>query len=117
MEFYKGRLIDYSLGDFVNYDGFALNGDLDLSHILHVTLTATGSFVFSAIHLGRASRRRASLRRPERRRGALREPTLKGRLWSGRGSGSAEWSDWPSEVTLSSLRRIDAASRVIEDGG
>lgn len=45
MEFYRGHLIDYSLGDFANYDDFAFNGDLDLSGILHVTLTATGSFV------------------------------------------------------------------------
>ncbi|MGC2174585.1 MAG: CapA family protein [Acidimicrobiales bacterium] len=45
MEFYRGHLIDYSLGDFANYDDFALDGDLDLSGILHVTLTATGSFV------------------------------------------------------------------------
>jgi poly-gamma-glutamate capsule biosynthesis protein CapA/YwtB (metallophosphatase superfamily) len=45
MEFYRGHLIDYSMGDFANYDDFALEGDLDLSGILHVTLTATGSFV------------------------------------------------------------------------
>jgi poly-gamma-glutamate capsule biosynthesis protein CapA/YwtB (metallophosphatase superfamily) len=45
MEFYRGHLIDYSLGDFANYDDFAHDGDLDLSAILHVTLTATGSFV------------------------------------------------------------------------
>jgi hypothetical protein len=45
MEFYRGRLIDYSLGDFANYGDFSLSGDLDLSGILHVTLSATGSFV------------------------------------------------------------------------
>jgi hypothetical protein len=45
MEFYRGHLIDYSLGDFTNYDAFASNGDLDLSAILHVTLSDTGSFV------------------------------------------------------------------------
>jgi poly-gamma-glutamate capsule biosynthesis protein CapA/YwtB (metallophosphatase superfamily) len=45
MEFYRGHLIDYSLGNFANYDNFALNGDLDLSGILRATLTATGSLV------------------------------------------------------------------------
>jgi poly-gamma-glutamate capsule biosynthesis protein CapA/YwtB (metallophosphatase superfamily) len=45
MEFYRGHLIDYSLGDFTSYDAFSLSGDLDLSAILHVTLTNTGSFV------------------------------------------------------------------------
>jgi poly-gamma-glutamate capsule biosynthesis protein CapA/YwtB (metallophosphatase superfamily) len=45
MEFYRGHLIDYSLGDFANYDAFSIAGDLDLSAILHVTLSDTGSFV------------------------------------------------------------------------
>ena len=45
MEFYRGRLIDYSLGDFTNYEAFALEGDLDPSAILHVTLSDTGSFI------------------------------------------------------------------------
>ncbi len=45
MEFYRGHLIDYSLGDFANYQDFALDGDLDLSGILHVTLNAHGGYV------------------------------------------------------------------------
>lgn len=45
MEFYRGHLIDYSLGDFNNYDAFSSSGDLDISAILHVTLSDTGSFV------------------------------------------------------------------------
>jgi hypothetical protein len=45
MEFYRGRLIDYSLGDFANYDAFSFSGNLDLSAILHVTLSDTGSFL------------------------------------------------------------------------
>ncbi len=45
LQFYRGHLIDYSLGDFVNYDDFALDGDLDLSGILRVTLDARGTFV------------------------------------------------------------------------
>jgi hypothetical protein len=44
MEFYRGHLIDYSLGDFVNYNDFASSGDLTLSAILHVTLSAKGAF-------------------------------------------------------------------------
>ena len=45
MEFYEGHLIAYSMGDFANYYDFAASGDLTLSGILHVTLTAHGGFV------------------------------------------------------------------------
>jgi len=45
IEFYRGHLIDYSLGDSVNFDDFSAFGDLTLSAILHVTLSATGAFV------------------------------------------------------------------------
>jgi poly-gamma-glutamate capsule biosynthesis protein CapA/YwtB (metallophosphatase superfamily) len=45
IEFYHGHLIDYSLGDFVNFDNFAASGDLTMSAILHVTLSAKGAFV------------------------------------------------------------------------
>jgi poly-gamma-glutamate capsule biosynthesis protein CapA/YwtB (metallophosphatase superfamily) len=45
MEWYRGHLIDYSLGDFANYYDFATAGAMRLSAILHVTLSATGSFV------------------------------------------------------------------------
>jgi poly-gamma-glutamate capsule biosynthesis protein CapA/YwtB (metallophosphatase superfamily) len=45
MEFYRGHLIAYSLGDFDNYYDFGGGGDLALSGILHVTLTSHGSFV------------------------------------------------------------------------
>ncbi len=44
LEWYHGHLIDYSLGDFVNYYNFATVGNLRFSAILHVTLSATGSF-------------------------------------------------------------------------
>ncbi|HEY6295582.1 MAG TPA: CapA family protein, partial [Streptosporangiaceae bacterium] len=44
MEFYKGHLIAYSLGNFAGYGNFATGGDLDMSVILHVTLSATGRF-------------------------------------------------------------------------
>jgi poly-gamma-glutamate capsule biosynthesis protein CapA/YwtB (metallophosphatase superfamily) len=45
MEFYRNRLIDYSMGDFACYGNFAINGTLDLSGVLHVTLSHTGAFV------------------------------------------------------------------------
>jgi poly-gamma-glutamate capsule biosynthesis protein CapA/YwtB (metallophosphatase superfamily) len=44
MQFYKGHLIAYSLGNFAGYGNFATSGDLDVSVILHVTLSATGRF-------------------------------------------------------------------------
>jgi poly-gamma-glutamate capsule biosynthesis protein CapA/YwtB (metallophosphatase superfamily) len=44
MQFYKGHLIAYSLGNFASYGNFATAGDLDESAILHVTLSATGRF-------------------------------------------------------------------------
>jgi poly-gamma-glutamate capsule biosynthesis protein CapA/YwtB (metallophosphatase superfamily) len=45
MQFYRGHLIAYSLGDFANYYNLAAQGDLALSAILHVTLTSKGAFV------------------------------------------------------------------------
>lgn len=45
MQWYHGHLIDYSLGDFTNYEDFSASGDLALSGILHVTLSASGSIV------------------------------------------------------------------------
>jgi hypothetical protein len=42
MQWYKGRLIAYSLGDFTNYDAFASVGDLSMSAVLHVTMNAHG---------------------------------------------------------------------------
>jgi poly-gamma-glutamate capsule biosynthesis protein CapA/YwtB (metallophosphatase superfamily) len=50
MQFYKGHLIAYSLGNFVGYDNFGLGGDLDISAILHVTLSATGEFERARIY-------------------------------------------------------------------
>jgi hypothetical protein len=44
MQFYRGRLIAYSLGNFAGYGNFATGGDLGMSEILHVTLSATGRF-------------------------------------------------------------------------
>ena len=45
LEWYRGHLIAYSLGDFTNYYDFATAGNLALSAILHVTLNSSGAFV------------------------------------------------------------------------
>ena len=44
MQFYRGHLIAYSLGNFASYGNFGTDGDLALSAILHVTLSSTGQF-------------------------------------------------------------------------
>ena len=50
MQFYRHHLIAYSLGNFASYNNFATSGNLDLSVILHVTLSATGGFVRARIY-------------------------------------------------------------------
>ena len=50
MQFYKGHLIAYSLGNFAGYSDFATDGDLDISVILHVTLSAAGRFESARIY-------------------------------------------------------------------
>jgi poly-gamma-glutamate capsule biosynthesis protein CapA/YwtB (metallophosphatase superfamily) len=44
MEWYQGKLIAYSLGNFANYQNFASSGTMALSAILRVTLDADGTF-------------------------------------------------------------------------
>ena len=44
MEWYKGRLIAYSLGNFAGYGVFSLGGPLSVSGILRVTLAGDGRF-------------------------------------------------------------------------
>ena len=44
IEWYKGRLIAYSLGNFAGYKVFALGGPLSLSGILRLTLRGDGAF-------------------------------------------------------------------------
>ena len=44
MEWYKQRLIAYSLGNFAGYDVFSLGGPLSTSGILRVTLDGAGRF-------------------------------------------------------------------------
>jgi hypothetical protein len=50
MQFYKGHLIAYSLGNFASYGNFGTNGDLDMSVVLHVTLSAAGQFESARIY-------------------------------------------------------------------
>ncbi|MGN6474263.1 MAG: CapA family protein [Mycobacteriales bacterium] len=45
MQFYRGHLIAYSLGNFANFHNFGGGGILSESAILHVTLTPKGGFV------------------------------------------------------------------------
>jgi hypothetical protein len=44
MEWYKRRMIAYSLGNFAGYKVFSLGGALSTSAILRVTLRADGTF-------------------------------------------------------------------------
>jgi poly-gamma-glutamate capsule biosynthesis protein CapA/YwtB (metallophosphatase superfamily) len=44
MEWYKGRLIAYSLGNFAGYGVFSMSGALGISGVLRVTLKADGSW-------------------------------------------------------------------------
>lgn len=44
MEWYRGRLVAYSLGNFAGYGNFALDGVLGVSGILQATLRADGSW-------------------------------------------------------------------------
>ncbi|HEV2377729.1 MAG TPA: CapA family protein [Streptosporangiaceae bacterium] len=50
MQFYRRHLIAYSLGNFASYNNFATDGNLDISVILHVTLSATGAFEHARIY-------------------------------------------------------------------
>ena len=50
MQFYRGRLIAYSLGNFASYGDFSTEGDLDMSMILRVTLSSGGKFERARIY-------------------------------------------------------------------
>ncbi len=45
MEFYKSKLIDYSMGNFAGYHALDTDGVLGISGVLHVTLGRDGSFL------------------------------------------------------------------------
>ena len=44
MQFYRGHLIAYSLGNFAGYGNFSIHGNLTMSAILRVTLSSSGRF-------------------------------------------------------------------------
>ncbi len=44
MEWYRGRLVAYSLGNFSAYKNFALSGPSAVSGILHVSLRGDGGW-------------------------------------------------------------------------
>ena len=50
MQFLPGLTIAYSLGNFAGYNNFGTDGDLDLSVILHVTLSSAGRFERARIY-------------------------------------------------------------------
>jgi len=49
MEIYKGKLIAYSLGNFLTYERFNVSGPNGISMILQVTLDANGDFIDGSI--------------------------------------------------------------------
>ena len=53
MEIYKGRLINYSLGNFSTYGWFQLVGELGLTMILEVDIAPDGKFIQGKIHPGK----------------------------------------------------------------
>jgi poly-gamma-glutamate capsule biosynthesis protein CapA/YwtB (metallophosphatase superfamily) len=50
MQFYKGHLIAYSLGNFAGYGDFNTSGDLSMSVIFRVTLSSAGRFESARIY-------------------------------------------------------------------
>src|SRR5262249_15134032 len=50
MQFYKGRLIAYSLGNFAGYGNFASGGDRSMSVIFRATLSSSGQFKSARIY-------------------------------------------------------------------
>src|SRR5262249_7177421 len=50
MQFYKGHLIAYSLGNFAGYGDFNTSGDLSMSVIFRATLSSAGRFESARIY-------------------------------------------------------------------
>ncbi|MEP6850282.1 MAG: CapA family protein [Acidobacteriota bacterium] len=49
LEIYKGRLIDYSMGNFCTYGMFSLNGPQSLAAVFHFTIGLDGKFIVGKI--------------------------------------------------------------------
>jgi poly-gamma-glutamate capsule biosynthesis protein CapA/YwtB (metallophosphatase superfamily) len=56
VEFYRGRLVAYSLGNFATYGGFNLSGPNGLSLVLEVRLAPDGAFLGGKVHPARQER-------------------------------------------------------------
>jgi hypothetical protein len=50
LEFYQGKLIAYSLGNFLTYRGFNMDGVLGITAILQVELSGDGRYLAGRIH-------------------------------------------------------------------
>ena len=65
LELYQGRLIAYSLGNFVTYQGINVSGVNGLAPILLATLDSDGRFVQGQIHSTQQQRPRGPIPDPE----------------------------------------------------
>jgi hypothetical protein len=66
MEFYRGRLIAYSLGNFLTYRGFNLAGPLGITGVLQLELSGDGAFRKARLIPMHQPPRRGPLPDPER---------------------------------------------------
>ena len=86
MEWYRGHLIAYSLGNFAGYKVFSLGGPLSISGILRVTLRGNGAFDSATLvptrmvggGFPRSTRRRALTDRADALAAGLRLPRGQG---------------------------------------
>ncbi len=62
LEWYRGRLVAYSLGNFATYRGFSLRGPLGITGVLHLELSADGRLAAGRL----VPMRQEPLRGPER---------------------------------------------------
>ena len=79
MEWYRGHLIAYSLGNFAGYKVFSLGGPLSISGILRVTLRGNGAFDSGTLVADEDGRRWHPGARPGRERSRDRADALAGR--------------------------------------
>lgn len=73
MELYKNRLIAYSLGNFLTYQGIRITGDNGVAPILTVTLSAKGDFKQGQLISARQHRPKGTLLDPQFRAAKLIE--------------------------------------------
>ena len=73
LELYKNRLIAYSLGNFLTYQGIRITGDNGIAPILTVTLSAKGDFKHGQITSARQYRPQGTLLDPKHKAAKLIE--------------------------------------------